>query len=300
MSTVRLFLVKNLLRRVKSRVNYHDILFARRGFERVAGRFNNHLPGFTYNQIDIGGMKCEWVAPDGCDTTKVLLYFHGGGYSTGSINTHRALVSQIAKNAGIKALIIEYRLAPEHKYPAPIEDATKAYQWLLQNGFTPENIAFGGDSAGGGMVVCTLLYLRDHNIPLPKCAFALSPWLDHTMSGESYHTKKDIDPMLVAEGFPVWSKFYMGEEDPKSPYSSPIFHDLTGLPPIYVQVGEEEMLLDDSTRFAAKAQAEGVDVTLEVYPRKFHVFNAFWRVLPKAREANIKLGEFLKAKLAGH
>lgn len=298
MSTIRLFFVKQLLRRIKHRANYRDIQFARRGFEKVAGKFNNHLPRFTYTPVSVAGIKSEWVLPDGADESKVLLYFHGGGYATGSINTHRALVSQIVKNAGIKGLIIEYRLAPEYKYPAPVEDAASAYKWLLENNYKPEQIAFGGDSAGGGLAVCTLLYLRDNNIPLPKCAIALSPWLDHTMSGNSYQTNKDLDPMLVAEAFPVWSKFYMHESDPTSPYSSPIFHNLHGLPPIYVQVGEEEILLDDSTRFAEKAKADGVDVSLEIFARKFHVFNAFWRVLPRAREANKKLGAFLSKHLS--
>jgi len=142
-----------------------------------------------------------------------------------------------------------------------------------------------------------LLYLRDNGIDLPKCAIAISPWLDHTMSGNSYKTNKDIDPMLVAEGFPVWSKFYMGEADPTSAYASPIFHSLENLPPIYIQVGEEEILLDDSVRFAEKAKLEGVEIRLEIFAKKFHVFNAFWRILPRAREANKKLGIFLAEQL---
>lgn len=298
MSTIRLFFVKQLLRRVKNRADYTNVLYARRGFEKLVSKFNNHLHGFTYTQFHVGELKAEWITPDGADEKKVLLFFHGGGYATGSINTHRALVSQIAKHAGVKALLFDYRLAPENKYPAPIEDAATMYQWLLSNGYSPNQVAFGGDSAGGGMSIGSLLYLRDHNIPLPKCAIALSPWLDHTMTGHSYHGHKDIDPMLVAEGFPLWSNNYMGDADPKSPYASPIFHSLKGLPPIYVQVGHEEILLDDSTRFEAKAKEDGVDVIVEVYPKKFHVFNAFWRVLPKAREANKKLGEFIKAQLA--
>jgi monoterpene epsilon-lactone hydrolase len=298
MSVIRLFLIKKLLRRIKNRTDYNNIEFARRGFEKVAGRFNSHLRGFAYQEATIAGMKCEWVTPKKADASKVLLYFHGGGYATGSINTHRALVSKIAEYAGISALIINYRLAPEFKYPAAIEDAVAAYQWLLDNGFAPSSICFGGDSAGGGITICTLLYLRDHNLPLPKCAIALSPWLDLTMSGESYKTKHEEDPMLMAAAFPIWSKNYLGEADARSPYASPIFHDLHQLPPIYIQVGEEEMLLDDSRRFAAKAKEQGQPVTLDIFPKKFHVFNAFWRVLPKASEANKKLGAYLRAQLA--
>ncbi len=177
MSTIRLFFVKQLLRRVKKRADYTNIQFARRGFEKIAGRFNKGLAGFTYTPATVAGMKSEWILPDGADPTKILLYFHGGGYATGSINTHRALVSQIAKNAAIKALIIEYRLAPEFKYPAPVEDAVSAYKWLLEEGYSSEQIAFGGDSAGGGLAICTLLFLRDNHVALPNCAIALSPGL---------------------------------------------------------------------------------------------------------------------------
>jgi epsilon-lactone hydrolase len=297
MSLIRLFMIKRVLRRVKQNANYTNIIGARKGFERMVSKFNNHLSGFSYRQFDIHGMKCEWINPDGSDATRVLLYFHGGGYATGSINTHRALVSQIARYAGIQAMVIDYRLAPEHKYPAPIEDAVKAYEWLLAEGFLPQHIAFGGDSAGGGITLGTLLYLRDHNRPLPQCAIALSPWTDLTLSGQSYHEKKDHDPMLVHEAFPLWVKNYMGDTPPDAPYASPLLQDLKGLPSIYIQVGEEEMLLSDSVEFGAKAQTAGVHVTLEVFAKKFHVFNAFWRVLPKAREANKKLGHFVHTQL---
>lgn len=297
MAGVRLFFVKNLLSRLKSRVDYRDIMFARRGFERVAGRFNTPLSGFNHQAWKLGDLKVEWVTPEHANEKKVLLYFHGGGYTTGSINTHRALVSQIIKGAGIKALMIEYRLAPEHKYPCAVEDAAMAYQWLLDNGYSANDICFGGDSAGGGLTLATLLYVRDKGMPLPKCAIALSPWTDHTLSGRTYVTNKDIDPMLVAEGFPVWSKHYTGDEDPQNPYISPLFGDLHDLPPVYIQVGEEEMLLDDSLRFAEKAKAAGVDITIDVYAGMFHVFNAFWLALSTAKKANIKLGEFLKAQM---
>ena len=294
---IRLFFIKKMLRRVKNNANYENIIGARKGFERMVSKFNTPLKGFKYEQFYIDHMKCEWVIPDSCDETKVLLYFHGGGYATGSINTHRALVSKIVEYAGIKALIIDYRLAPEHKYPAPIEDAAKAYEWLLAHDYSFEKIAFGGDSAGGGITLGTLLYLRDNHLPLPKCAIAISPWTDMTLSGNSYHHKRDHDPMLVHEAFPIWVKNYMNSAPLQSPYASMIFAPLHNLPPIYIQVGEEEMLLDDSIRFAEKAKQEGTKVTLEVFEKKFHVFNAFWRVLPKAREANKKLGEFIKRNL---
>ena len=299
MPYIPLFILKTFLRRVNRRGDVSDPVRARRGFEKLIGKWNKPLRGFDYQLEEANGVSGEWVFPHGCDKTKVLLYFHGGGYFVGSTNTHRGLVSQIAKNAGISALSINYRLAPEHPYPAAIEDCAKVYEWLLtEKLFLPNQICFGGDSAGGGCVVGTLTYLRDKNMPLPKCAVALSPWLDHTFSGHSFPSKNDIDPMLLADGFPLVRDYYMAGADPKSPYASPIFHSLEKLPPVFVQVGEDELLLSDSTRFAEKAKAEGVDVRLEVYPKLFHVFNAFWRILPKAREANKKLGEFIKVQLA--
>ena len=297
MPRLRLYVIKKVLSSLKGRVDYHDILFARRGFEAIIKRVRLPLPGFTYTPDKIGNMKVEWIEPAGADTSKILLYFHGGGYCAGSINTHRAVVSKIVGNAGIKALMIEYRLAPENKYPAAIEDAAEAYQYLLDHGYTPEDVSFGGDSAGGGLTICTLLYLRDKNIPLPKCAIALSPWLDLTMKGASFTGNKDIDPMLIAEALPVWSKAYIGDADPQTAYISPVYSNLHGLPPTYIQVGEEEILLDDSTRFFEAAKRDGVDVTMDIYPAMFHVFNAWWQVLPTARGANMKLGLFLSTRL---
>ncbi|HLP50651.1 MAG TPA: alpha/beta hydrolase [Chitinophagales bacterium] len=297
MPYIPLFILKHFLRRVKSRANVSNPQAARRGFERITGKWNTPLSGFTYQPIEAAGIHAEWIYPEGCDKTKVLLYFHGGGYFTGSYNTHRALVSKLAQNAGISALNINYRLAPEHPYPAAIEDCASVYQWLLAQGFSSVNICFGGDSAGGGCTIGTLTYLRDKGIPLPKCAIAISPWLDHTFAGDSFPHKDAVDPMLLASAFPDVSKYYMGDSDANSPYASPLFHSLAGLPPVLVQVGEDELLLSDSVRFAEKAKADGSDVMLEVYPGMFHVFNAFWRVMPKARLANKKLGEFMRKQL---
>jgi monoterpene epsilon-lactone hydrolase len=244
-------------------------------------------------------MKAEWIIPVTADPEdkRVLLYFHGGGYAAGSINTHRPQVSQMVAYSGIKALMIEYRLAPENKYPAAIDDAALAYEYLLKNNYLPEKIAFGGDSAGGGLTIATLLYLRDHNMPLPKCAICLSPWLDLTLSGDSIIANEKLDVMLIREAFPEWVKNYLGDVDPATPYASPYFADLHGLPPIYIQVGTAEMLMDDSVRFARKAQEQGVPVTIDVYEGYFHVFQAFFRILRTARRANRKLAAFLAEQL---
>ncbi len=300
MPYIPLFILKSFLRRVKKRGDVSNHHRARKGFEKMIGKQNKPLSGFDYHLENANDVSGEWIFPHGCDKTKVLLYFHGGGYFVGSTNTHRALVSKLAMNAGISALSINYRLAPEHPYPAAIEDCAKVYDWLLSKNFQPNQICFGGDSAGGGCVIGTLTYLRDKNIPLPKCAIAISPWLDHTLSSESFTTKEHIDPLLSAKEFPTVVQYYMNGADTKSHYASPIFHSLKNLPPVFVQVGEEEILLSDSLTFAEKAKADGVDVRLEVYPKMFHVFNAFWKILPKAREANKKLGEFMRAQLYGN
>ena len=293
MPGIRLFFLKQILKNVKRKAKYHNLRGARIGFTKMVRPFNQPLPDFTYQAIEVAGMKSEWIQYKQCHTEKVTLYFHGDGYATGGIETHRALCSQLSKFSGTKLLLIEYRLAPENTYPAPIEDAVAAYKWLLENNYKAENIAFAGDSAGGGITIGTLTYLRNHQLPLPACAVTFSPWLDHTFSGNSYQTKRNIDPMLIFEGFELWSKAYLGNATPDAPYASPILHSLEKLPPLLIQVGTDEMLLDDSIRLAEKAKAAGSDVTLEIFDKHFHVFNAFWRILPKARQANKNAGAFI-------
>ncbi|HRN94833.1 MAG: alpha/beta hydrolase [Chitinophagales bacterium] len=295
---IRLFLVKQALHKIKSRANYHNLRVSRILFNQKTRKFNQPLAGFTYQTVEVCGMKSEWIAYNKNNhTNKVILYFHGGGYVTGSIETHRSFCSQLSKHSGAKLLLIEYRLAPENVYPAPIEDAANAYKWLLAQGYEAKNIAFAGDSAGGGVTAGTLAYLRDNEIELPACAVMFSPWLDLTFSGKSYQENQEIDPMLIYDGFVLWSKAYLGNAERNAPYASPLLHSLKKFPPTLIQVGSCEMLLDDSTQFAAKAKTEGVEVTLEIYDKHFHVFNAFWRVLPQARKANKIAGAFMAKHL---
>lgn len=293
----RLYVIKQILRRYRERADVHNIPKARGGLERLAARGENYLPGILYEPIQIGQMQCEWLIP-APDSDKVLLYFHGGGYAAGSINTHRGLVSDLVRQSGIRALIIDYRLAPENKFPAPLEDAQQAYDWLIGQGYRHSDIAFGGDSAGGGLCIGSLLRLKEQGRSLPACAICLSPWLDLSGSGESFQSKYHIEPMIKPEGLEVWAKNYMDHLPLDHPLASPVFYeDLSGLPPVCIQVGEEEVLLDDSLRFHAKATAAGSAVKMEVYPKQFHVFQAFWKYLPEARRANRKLAEFLKKEL---
>ena len=293
-----LSVVKYAIRRFQKNANWRDIQRVRYGFEKIGQKYDRRSKACHYEPFLIDKMKAEWIIPVKVpDTNRVLLYFHGGGYAAGSINTHRSHISQLVKLSGIKALLIDYRLAPEHKYPAPIVDAVRAYEWLWHNNYLPERLAVGGDSAGGGLTVATLLYLRDNGMALPKCAICLSPWLDLTLSGESQTTKEKLEPMLVKEAFPLWVGNYLGDADPKARYASPIFADLHGLPPIYIQVGTDELLLDDSVRFAQKAQEAGQPVTIDLYEGYFHVFQAFFMILRTARRANKKLADFIVAQI---
>lgn len=293
----KLFFVKKIIKRYQAKAQWENIPRARAGFEKLSNRIPSHHADVDYKTFLINDLKAEWVLPKNATDKNVLLYFHGGGYAVGSPNTHRALVSEIALEANVNVLLVDYRLAPEYKFPAPLEDALMAYNWLLENNYQPDNIAFGGDSAGGGLCFATLLYLRDNKMPLPKCAIALSPWTDLTLSNPSHQTKKEIEPMLLPQAFPLWVKNYVGDADPKLPYASPLFGDLEGLPPIYIQVGSDEILLDDSVLFVQKAKAAGVSVTLDIYKGYFHVFQSFFKYLGEARRANKKLGEFLKENL---
>jgi acetyl esterase/lipase len=276
---------------------YNNPQLARTAFERLADVIPGKLPECTYRWTDIDGLPAEWIIPAKAKSDRVLLFLHGGGYATGSIRTHRALVSQIAIHARIKALSIEYDLAPEHKFPTQIEQCIAAYTFLLTEGYAPENIAIGGESAGGGLTGGTLLYIKDTNLPMPACAIMMSPWLDLTGSGRSLITNKHKDPMVPYKGIPLWARNYAGDAELTNPYASPLFGELSGLCPIYIQVGECEILLSDSTRYAEKAEKAGVDITMEIWPNMFHAWQGFWMIIPEGIAAIEKLGTFLQKNL---
>ncbi len=243
--------------------------------------------------VQVRDVPAEWIsAPDAAEG-RVLLYLHGGGYSIGSINTHREMVSRIARAISARALLIDYRLAPEHPHPAALEDSTAAYQWLLAHGADPSKIVIAGDSAGGGLTVATLAELRDAKEPLPAAAVCLSPWLDLECTGESHKTKADVDPMVTFDGVRIMARLYAGDADLREPLISPLYADLSGLPPILIQVGTSEVLLDDSTRLADKARKAGVDVVLEPWEDMIHVWHLFASMLPEGQQAIDRIGEFV-------
>ena len=254
-------------------------------------------PNVRVEHVDAGGVPAEWISGGTAEPQGVIVYLHGGGYCLCSVNTHRDHVARLARATGARALLIEYRLAPEHPFPAAVDDAVAAYRWLLRQGDAPHRIVIGGDSAGGGLTAATLLALRDAGDPLPAGAFLISPWLDLTHEGESMTSKAAADPMVTRALLEMMADAYATSQDLRQPLISPVFADLGGLPPMLVQVGTAEVLLDDSTRFAERAKAAGVDVTLEVWDEMIHVWHVYAEMLPEAQQAIDRIGEWVRARV---
>ncbi|GAG94011.1 unnamed protein product, partial [marine sediment metagenome] len=249
----------------------------------------------TFDEIDVNGIPSLWVSTPEVLKEQVVLYLHGGGYVQGSINTHKGLTYRISRASKSRILLIDYRLAPENPYPAALEDSVAAYKWLIDNeGIDPKKIVISGDSAGGGLTAATLLKLRDLGITLPAGGVLLSPWNDLDITGDSVRTKRRIDPILDASGLFFMANLYIGDEDPKNPYISPLYADLKGMPPLLIQVGSSEIILDDSTRFSEKAKAAGVDVTLDVWDDMIHVFQILALWAPEGAQAIERIGVFIQ------
>ncbi len=250
-------------------------------------------------ETDAGGVPAEWLTPETASDDGVLMYLHGGGYCIGSMTSHRHMIANIARAAGIRSLSVGYRLSPEHPFPAGLDDAVTAYRWLLDEGTPPESIVIGGDSAGGGLTLATLLKLREDGLDQPACAVLLSPWTDLTGSGDSIRTHAARDPILNPDHTAHIADWYADGADVAQPLISPLFADPKGLPPLLVQVGGAEILLDDSTRFVEAAREQGVDVELEVWDDMFHVWHYYADWIPEGREAIEKIADFVSAKFAG-
>jgi acetyl esterase/lipase len=240
-------------------------------------------------------VPAEWILPAGITAGRVVLYLHGGSYIAGSINSHRALAANIAASAGARALVVDYRLAPEHPYPAALEDALAVYHWLLANDNPADKIYIAGDSAGGGLAAALLLALRDAGDPSPAAAVCISALTDMAFTGESIKTKADVDLILDLGKEIQFASMYLGDTDPRAPLVSPLYADLRGLPPLLIQVGSDEILQSDSTRLAEKARAAGVNVTLEVWEGMQHVWHFAASLIPEGRDAICRIGEFILA-----
>lgn len=253
--------------------------------------------GVTYTPVDVAGVPGLWIDPEGAATDRAVLYVHGGGYVIGSVESHRKMIGHLAKAVGCRALAIDYRLAPEHPHPAPVQDAASAYRWLLDQGFAPQHLAISGDSAGGGLTVAALLKLRDEGVPLPAAAVPLSPWVDLEGTGGSMRTRAHVDLLVAEAGLKAMADAFLQGGDPRDPLAAPLYGDLRGLPPLYIQVGDEETLLDDSIRLADKAHRTGVEVRLDVFPQMQHVFQIGAGNMPEADEAMARIGQWLRPRL---
>jgi len=253
-------------------------------------------PDVKVERVNAPAAPAEWLRPPSAVPGRVVLYLHGGGYVIGSPRSHRHLAAAIAGAAGASALLLDYRLAPEHPFPAAVEDATAAYRWLLDQAIAPEHIVIAGDSAGGGLTVATLLALREARVPLPAGGVCISPWVDLTCSGASYATKAAADPIVRRAGVEEMARAYLGATPPRTPLASPLFADLRGLPPLLIHVGSDEVLLDDAVQLAERAKAGGVDATLEIYDRMIHVWHWFLPMLDEAQTAVEAIGRFVRSR----
>ena len=248
--------------------------------------------------VQVPAINAEWIEPAAARDGAFVLYLHGGGYVIGSPKSHRHLAASIAVAGRASALLLDYRLAPEHPFPAALEDAVAAYRWLLDRGTAPRRMVIAGDSAGGGLTVATLLALRERGVPLPAAGVCISPWVDLSGSGASYATKAASDPIVTRDGILGMARAYLGGTDARAPLASPLFADLTGLPPLFIQVGTEEVLLDDAVALAERAKTAGVETTLEVWPDMIHVWPWFFPLLDEGRTAIDGIGAFVRAKTA--
>ncbi|MFX0004266.1 MAG: alpha/beta hydrolase [Candidatus Hodarchaeota archaeon] len=249
----------------------------------------------TSNSIDIDGVSSMWFKTPNAHEDKVVLFLHGGSYIAGSIDISKYHAVYISRVSNTQLLGINYRLAPEHPFPAALDDAVKVYKWLIkERGFSSEKIAIVGVSAGGGLAIATLLKLRDLGLELPLAAVCISPWVDLAFTGETFKTRAKLDPLTTPDGLEFAASLYIGDNNPKNPYISPVYANLNNLPPLYIMAGTDEVLYDDSVRLAENAIAVGLDATLDIWEDMIHGFPVFASVVPESREAIEKVGKFLR------
>ncbi|MEA1832450.1 alpha/beta hydrolase [Methylobacterium durans] len=257
------------------------------------------MPGdVRVEPAEAGGVPAEWTSTPGADPARVLLFLHGGGYVSGSLASHRVMVAEAGREARARTLALAYRLAPEHPFPAALEDALAAYRFLLGSGIAAERICLGGESAGGGLALATLIRLREAGEPMPGCLWCASPWVDLEMSGASIETKDAVDPIIHRPYLAELATAYLNGADPRGPLVSPLHADLARLPPTLIQVGSAETLLDDSVRLAGALAAADVAVTLSVWPQMIHAWHLFHQQLAQGRASLAQLGRFVRSHLA--
>jgi monoterpene epsilon-lactone hydrolase len=242
----------------------------------------------------IADRPCEWITAPGATPGHVLLYLHGGGYVAGGLDSHRDIAWRLAEAAAVTVLLVDYRLAPEHPFPAALDDASACYRYLLDEGFEADKIFIGGDSAGGGLALATLINLKNLGLPLPAKGILLSPWVDLSLSGDSLTSNGETDVMLTARALHDMARMYLGTRDARAPLASPLFGDLRGLPPLLVHASSSELLLSDAERLVRLVETQGGDIALTVWPRMPHVFQLLASRIPEGRQAITQLAEFLR------
>ena len=263
------------------------------------GLDNPIAPDVVIEPIVINGINAEWTTTPNANHERALLYFHGGGYVTGSLDSHRHAVAEMGRAASLRTLAVQYRLAPENPFPAAVEDGLAAYRYLIETGFKPSNLAIAGDSAGGGLAVATLMAIRRAGLQQPSCCWAISPWVDMEANSGSIGTKAAEDPIVHKQLVDLMASSYLNGANPRDPLAAPIYGDLAGLPPMLIQVGAAEVLLDDSVRLASVAGAAHVPVTLEIWPDMVHIWPIFYRHLTAGRRAITRGGNFIKSTMDG-
>jgi monoterpene epsilon-lactone hydrolase len=297
MSSLRSRLIYWLLKVQKSTFDPRDRLLEQRALLENQAKRAPMPPNVVVQPIAIGDLPAEWLRPVGVNDDRAVLYLHGGGYTLGSCNTHRALGARLALASQTPVLVIDYRLAPEHPFPAALKDAAKAYRWLIDPGMSVRPIALAGDSAGGGLAIATAIALRDQGDQLPAAIVCMSPWADLTIQGESMVTRACADPLISRESSLYHAALYVDQQDPNSPLISPVYADLRGLPPLLIQAGDREVLLSDSVCLAEHARQAGVDTTLEVWDGMWHVWQAYASYVPEAQQAIDRVGAFINQHL---
>lgn len=263
--------------------------------EKLLKRFAKVKPEISISPVETGRTKAEWIEPAEAQQHRVILYLHGGGFCLGSPNTHRGLVARLCEASSARGLLVDYRLAPEHKFPGAVEDALDSYQWLLGQGIDPKGIVIAGDSSGGGLAISVCMALRDANAPLPAAVVTMSPWTDLALTGWSLLTLAKEDPALSLESLSVMARHYLQGKSPTEPLASPFYGDFRGLPPMVVHVGSNEILRDDATRLSQRAEAAGVDISVEVWAGMTHVFQLN-PMLSESKGSLARLGSFVKTR----
>jgi epsilon-lactone hydrolase len=269
----------------------------RRHMEKATRSLDPH-PNVRLKLVRLGSVRAEWLLPPKAPGDRALLYIHGGGWFMGSARSYRSLVSHLAYTSGIRALSINYRLAPEHPFPAGLEDCISAYTWLLEQGYSASKIVVVGDSSGANLTLAMLLALKDRGIPQPAGAVAISPATDLALTGKTIRTHANRDPILSSIRSRQLIADYITDRDPHDPLISPLYGDLHGLPPMLIHVGDRELLLDDAIRFGKRAREAGVNAEVVVWPQMFHIFHMFVDLLPEARQAVGQIARFIQSRMA--